>query len=376
MNKTESIILAFPFGKSAVADHLTALGTELHKQGFEIIVLSPGQPMKSDYQHADFTIVRWPSKRPTKFKDAIFLWKLIRKHRPIMILANFAAVNISLVVSWLLRVPCRIAYYHTADEYAYLCGKTRRIQNFYKLRKIIIYKLATLLMTVSHAVAEELTQIYKIPKRKIAIFYNALQDPGIIIKKTIDRKIDLICVGRLVFGKGHDILIKAMKIVTEKRPNTSLLIVGEGELKDSLQWMVEALGLEENISFTGIVAHQEVLRLVSDSKVLVLPTRFEAFPYAVIEALSLGTPVIASHVGGIPEVISSGVEGLLVPKEDPNSLAAAILELIDNPAMCDDMGQKGRKRFESDFRLEDLINRQSSYIVNLINQGDEIEAQK
>ena len=296
----------------------------------------------------------------------IFFARLVQEYNPVMSLSHFGAVNACLIVSWLFRIPVRIAYYHTSADYEYLVGMVRFLQELKKIRKILVYKFATLIISVSKNMVDEVRNIYKVPKQKIRHFHNALRNPEMYSPaENIDPK-NLICVGRLNYGKGFDILIEAMALVHKLDPEIIVSIVGEGEYASNLIDMVTSTNLEECVLFTGRKDHDEVIKMISNAYALILPTRFDAFPYVIIEAMSVGTPVIASDVGGIPELIRNGIEGYLIPKEEPERLAFAIMELTSDNELRNSMSKAAFTRFLQNFEISRAIQNQADYLEGLI----------
>ena len=141
----------------------------------------------------------------------------------------------------------------------------------------------------------------------------------------LNKKI-ILCVGNLVSVKGHSYLIDAMQIVTRKRDDVILIIVGSGFLMKKLQKKAMELGLNGKILFIGEKKHEEIPIWMNACDVLVLPSLNEGFPTVIPEAMACGKPVIATYVGGVPEAISSSELGTLVAPKDPEALSQAILE--------------------------------------------------
>ena len=142
----------------------------------------------------------------------------------------------------------------------------------------------------------------------------------------------LVAVGRLVDDKGFDLLIRAFNRLIEEGVDCDLVIVGEGERKQYLRSLCAPELLGRRIVFTGQLAQEEVYGLITESLFMVLPSRNEAFGNVVVEAMALGKTVVAASVGGVPEIVRDGYNGLLVPREDVGALAAVIGRLIrDEP---------------------------------------------
>lgn len=134
----------------------------------------------------------------------------------------------------------------------------------------------------------------------------------------------IVFVGDLVQVKGISFLLRAVDALREKIPGLSLYIVGDGALRETLMAEAEALGLSSVVRFKGAVPHAEVPEWIGCADVLCLPSMSEGMPNVVIEALSSGVPVVASMVGGIPDVVKDGVNGFLVPPAECDALARAL----------------------------------------------------
>ena len=158
-------------------------------------------------------------------------------------------------------------------------------------------------------------------------------------------------IGRLSAEKGHVTILKAIQRLVQNH-QAVLLIVGDGQMRDSLCALATKLGIESNIRWCGSVAQEEVFRLLSVSDVVVVPSRYEGFSLAAAEAMAAGVPVIASTTGGLPEVVEHERTGLLVPPGNVEALADAIQLLADNPEMRVMFGKAGRQRVESVFSVE------------------------
>jgi len=160
-------------------------------------------------------------------------------------------------------------------------------------------------------------------------------------------------VGRLSEEKGMDILVDAMPYILREFPSLNLLIAGDGPLKDLLQRRTRDKGIGAHIRFLGY--RNDVERLLSDIDLLVMPSKTEGFPLVLLEAMASGTPVVASNVGGIPEIVHDGHDGILVPPGDPLYLADAVIEILKNSTLREDLGRKARKKASQHFLLEKML---------------------
>jgi glycosyltransferase involved in cell wall biosynthesis len=141
----------------------------------------------------------------------------------------------------------------------------------------------------------------------------------------LNKKI-LLSIGSLVNVKGHTYLISAMPLVLRKRKDVLLIIVGSGPLKELLQRIIKNYGLEGHVILVGGRMHEEIPLWMNASDIFILPSLQEGFPTVIPEAMACGKPIVATKVGGVPEVIASDELGTLVPPEDPELLSWAILE--------------------------------------------------
>jgi len=161
-------------------------------------------------------------------------------------------------------------------------------------------------------------------------------------------------IARLEPEKGHQYFIGAAAEVLKVKPAARFLIVGEGSCYSHLRDQVKRLGLSESVIFTG--QRDDVPELVTALDVVVLSSVREAQGLSLLEAMALAKPVVATRVGGIPEVVQHGESGLLVPPADSAALAGAILELLDDPARSALMGRRGQELVKEKFPLGQMIS--------------------
>lgn len=129
------------------------------------------------------------------------------------------------------------------------------------------------------------------------------------------------------------------------------------------------LGVEDRCTFGGAVGHQEVLAAMASSMATVVPSRSEAFGLVNIESLAVGTPVIASGVGGIVEIIRDGVDGFLVPPEAPEALAKKVEMLLSDPELRQTMSTNARERFLTRFERSKIVKQQVEWLESVVARG-------
>jgi colanic acid/amylovoran biosynthesis glycosyltransferase len=169
----------------------------------------------------------------------------------------------------------------------------------------------------------------------------------------------LLTVARLTEKKG---IIYAIQAVAELGPayNLSYTIVGDGELRDSLEASARDLKLQGKINFTGVVSHSGVGRLLQEADVLVHPSVTaadgdqEGMPTTIKEAMARGVPVVSTTHGGITELITDGVNGLLAPERDSRALAECIRKLFESPALVERIRNQARRTVEERYDVTAL----------------------
>jgi colanic acid/amylovoran biosynthesis glycosyltransferase len=165
----------------------------------------------------------------------------------------------------------------------------------------------------------------------------------------------ILFVGRLVEKKGLEYLVRAAALLKEQGRDLRLDVIGDGPLRAAAEALSAALGVEADIRFHGDTPHETVLQAMQESHCLVVPSvtagtgDAEGIPVALMEGMASGMPVVATRHSGIPEVVSDGVTGLLVPERDPRALAAAIRRIMDDPQGAKDMGVRARAHMHKDF---------------------------
>ena len=157
-------------------------------------------------------------------------------------------------------------------------------------------------------------------------------------------------------SKGHDHLLDAFARVHARRPDARLLLVGDGGRREWAEGLARQRGLGGAVIFTGFRTDVPALLAAMDCFVLA-STRTEGVPQSLLQAAAAGVPLVASRIGGIPEVVEDGVTGLLVPPEDPVALAAAIEETLADPAAAATRARAARKRCEERFSHTVAITR-------------------
>lgn len=201
-----------------------------------------------------------------------------------------------------------------------------------------------------------------IPAEKIDLVYNAINIKDFKFVDERERWLkkhqipadSLLCVaaGRLSWAKGHDNLIRAFEMVAKDYNHVYCLIAGEGELRSSLEQQIQHAGLSGRVILLGHLSRLEVLSLINASDIFIMPSRTEGTPIALLEAAALKKPILASRVGGIPELVNDGSECLLVVPDDVLELANGIQRLIEEKDLVERLVENAYRKVTREFTLD------------------------
>jgi glycosyltransferase involved in cell wall biosynthesis len=164
-------------------------------------------------------------------------------------------------------------------------------------------------------------------------------------------------------AKDHPTLLRAAARVREAIPEVRFLLIGQGPLEPESRRLAADLGLDGTVVFTGF--RTDAQRLLAGLDVFALSSTYEGLPIALIEAMALGRPAVATRVGGVPEVLADGVQGLLVPPRDPDALADGLLKLLGDPELRARMGAAGRER-AAHFDIRKAVRRMEQVYTELL----------
>lgn len=222
-----------------------------------------------------------------------------------------------------------------------------------RLHKLIEKHLISLCADIRLCVSTDIFNIRRdsdgVPESKLKVLPNSTYLPA-LNKKRLLQKIAIGAVGRLIDAKDYPTLIQAAAILRRDKISFILYIIGDGPLYPQLANMVERYELNEYVKLTG--RQSDVASWLQKLDVFVMSSVREGQPLALLEAMAYQLPVVATRVGGIPETITDGVEGLLVPPGCSESMAAALKRMIQSNALRKKMGVKSREKIEKQYSIE------------------------
>ncbi len=280
---------------------------------------------------------------------------------------GYGACTFGRIAALLCRVPC-IVHEHMIDDSVPL------------VQKVVDFVLApatTKSIAVSAAVAEFMTEGRFVPRKSLSILYNTIPSEIASFQRRGEKgqlasdlglpeeSMTVGIVGRLDPVKGHSNFLRAAARVLESFPRAHFVVVGAGDLMADLQSLVADLGISEKVSFLG--HREDIGYVVSEFDVYVSCSLAEGLGIANIEAMSLGVPVVATAVGGVPELITDDESGLLVPPESPDLLAAAVTRLLEDASLRRRLSAAALQKYKDNFEIRGITAQLGAHYAELVH---------
>jgi glycosyltransferase involved in cell wall biosynthesis len=299
-------------------------------------------------------------------RDVVALVRLIalvRRFRPHVVHTHTAKAGmLGRLAARLCRVPVIVHTYHGHVFHGYF--SPRRTRLFVTIERRLARRTDRLL-AVSETVREELLRLgigtaatFRVMPLGLdlaPLVESAGLRGGLRTELGIPAEAPLCgIVARLVPIKAHEVFLDAAAAVARTMPESRFLVIGDGERRAELERRATRLGLAKQVRFLGW--RRDLDRLYADLDIAVLTSRNEGSPVSLIEAMAAGCPVVATRVGGVPDLVEDGLTGLLTPPDDPEALAAALSALFRDPARRRTLGAAGQKRVVSAFAAERLLD--------------------
>jgi len=336
------------------------VGIEIEKAGIEVVALN--------------------RRRYNKFSAGIIfdLYRLM-KDRNIHVLRThkYRANFYGRIAGALAGVPVIVASEHNI----YRDEKERRLIR--RISNKILSMVTDKMVTVSDAIRKDILRYDRVSPSKVMVLHNGVDTerfkPGVNFGDVREQhalsKDDVVIgfVGRLVINKGLNYLIEAFALLKDSC-NAKLLIVGDGSLMEELKKQAKDKGLEGSVIFTGL--RRDITDILSTIDLFVLPSIKEGLPNSLLEAMAMSKPVVATAVGGVPEIIEHGATGLLVQPADRDGLAAAIKTVIDNPLMAKNMGIAARDFIENNYSIKATAGRWETLYISLLAAKSDLKGRQ
>jgi glycosyltransferase involved in cell wall biosynthesis len=337
--------------------HVVDLAMALHRKGHEVeVACSVSGGLSEPLEAAGVPV--WPLarrlvKRRVSVAYARGIRRLLGERRFDLVHAHIFASAVAAAIATLGKGVPLVITEHT--EASWQTWRTRRVSRW-------AHRRAKRVIAVSTPIERRLIERDGVPPHLVTRIPNAVipasDEPPDPAGPLPDAWVEGPLVGvvaRLQPEKGVANFLKAAARVSEISPRARFLVVGDGPLREELLNLVEHLGISERVRFLGYRTDSRALMGLMD--LLVVPSLTEGSPLIVLEAMAAGVPVVASAVGGIPDQVRHGREGILVPPDDPDALGDALGALLRDPAYARRLGEAGRRRTENEFSHETLVRR-------------------
>ena len=217
---------------------------------------------------------------------------------------------------------------------------------------------------VSQAVLDQLRAAHPEVAERSSRIYNGVDRPA-LPPAPLPAIPHILCLGRLIPAKGFDVALRAFASLRSQYPHARFTIAGDGASREELIALAMELGIGERVTFTGWIEPDDVPRLLNEATVVVMPSRREGMPIVAVQAAMMARPIVATPVGGLPEVVLEGETGLLIPGEDPDALATALRALLDDPARAAAMGRRASAHADALLQWERTVAQYHALYVHV-----------
>ena len=351
--KIMQVIPYFCFGGAEImCENLTYALKNAGQEVFAVSLYHDRTPIARRMEEAGIRIVYLDKKLGLDLSMVPKLIKIIRRERPDVVHTHLDVIKYAVLAAKLAGVKkCVHTVHSLADREAE--GRVQKIINGFYFRRGWSVPVA-LTPEVRNSVAE----FYGLPLSRVSVIYNGIDLSRCVPKTTYEtgETVTILHVGRFDVPKNHPGLLEAFRLLLETHPECRLRLVGDGELRPDMEKLAQEKGIADFVEFCGMQSN--VYPYLHDADIFTLPSIYEGNPMTIIEAMGTGLPIVASRVGGIPDMISDGESGLLVEPE-PQSICAGLTRLVGDAALRQRLGLAARKQsqtFSAEHMARDYIS--------------------
>ncbi len=366
-------LAVFTTGFGGVARYVFSLGMEMSKRGNSSLLLLRDAALVKEAESLGLKVEHLPKARKYDFIFLLRVCRLLRRVKSSIVHTNetLSAFSVTLCQIFARKDTCHIVSVHSLPDIDYSYGKWKLW--FHNQMDHYAWKKASGIIVMTDRLRKHLVSLGIAPE-KIYLIYNGVDTQRFTpfraawLRRDSPSPIRIGSAGRLSREKGFDILIQAVGELVHSNPGLDfeVVIMGEGVEKRKLDDLRKKRGVEKLVSLVGF--ERDIGKALSSLDIFVLPSRMESFPMVLLEAGAIGIPIIASRVGGIPEMIVDGKEGLLVSPESPRELAKAILRLIKDPDKRRSLGEAFHRKVIKTFNLQKMVSETLSFYRSVLER--------
>jgi glycosyltransferase involved in cell wall biosynthesis len=351
--------------RAGVGEHALSLLVALRKHGFTPYIVAPApllEAAKAELDAFNINRVAMDMSSPLDWREILRFSRLLRRERIDIVHCHMAIASFcASPAAWLSRVPVVIETTHGRE----IWREGKRFKGSFWVDRQI-GRFIDKFIAVSDAVAKHLEENKRIASGKIVVIHNG-RDLAQFRPATADEVAQaraelgladqpvVLMLARFSAEKGHALLIDSIRLLVRRWPRLIVLLAGDGPEEAEIKTQCIYHGLRNNVRFLGY--RTDAQRLFAAADVVVLPSKIEGLPLVAVEALAAGRPVVATAVGGTPEVVIHEETGLLVPPDDATSFADALDRLLSDPDLRVRLGSRGRALVEERYDVQTQIDR-------------------
>ncbi|MFU1887527.1 glycosyltransferase [Bacillus wiedmannii] len=310
-----------------------------------ILVYSTPGPFLHKFEALNIPIYQIEMKHPFDIKTAWKLKEIIAKEQVDIVHAQFLRENYIAILAKLLGASIRVIWTYHVDVPMSLP---------LKWCNNIFTRYNDTIICISQFMKQQLLQ-KGVQKDKLKIIYNGLEDPYLNNLPSVHKPMKIAVIGRLSEEKGQPFLIHGLQKLKTKYPSLQwhCNIIGDGPLKTPLEDLVTSLQLNDSVSLLGF--RDDIIKEYSAHDIIVIPSKNEGLSYVAIEAIAMKKPVIATNIGGLPEVIVPNQSGISIPYGDVEQLATALATLLQDDKLYYSLAECGREYYLQHFTFSKMI---------------------
>ena len=339
--KIMQVIPYFCFGGAEImCENLTYALKKMGQEVFAVSLYGERTPIAQRMEQAGIRIVYLDKKLGLDLSMVPKLTKLMRRERPDVVHTHLDVIKYAVLAAKLAGVKRGVHTVHSlADREAE--GRIQKIFNGTYFRHGWSVPVA-----LTPEVQASVAAFYGLPFQRVPVIYNGIDLSRCIPKTSYDTgdTVTILHVGRFDVPKNHAGLLEAFRLLRERYPQCRLRLVGDGDLREGTEALAREKGIGDAVEFCGMQSN--VYPYLHEADIFTLPSIYEGNPMTIIEAMGTGLPIVASRVGGIPDMVHDGESGLLVEPE-PEAICDALVRLVEDAALRRRLGQAAIARSQA-----------------------------